>query len=214
MEYEEIMKELEELPIDKVVEKIGQLKLTDQTMIRAIVKTMSKKEFLFLNSLAVMMIKEQLKIGYKKEYSLSELVERLPWKKSQASVKLRKAVNEGILIHEKRKYSLNMEHDLVKKTWHFYTDPSDFKEKFEQATEIKELIKKKEQLEKKLAILKEQNNQLAVYKSVSDTEVKDLSKEIAAIINSEDTYDKKEEIVKLLNENIEILVGYKKINQN
>jgi len=214
MEYEEIMKELEELSLDKVLEKIGQLKLTDQTMIRAIVKTMSKREFLFLDSLAVMMIKEQLKIGYKKEYSLSELVERLPWKKSQASVKLRKAVNEGILIHEKRKYSLNMEHGLVKKIWHFYTDPSDFKEKFEQAKEIKELVKKKEQLEKKLAILKEQNNQLAVYKSVSDTEVKDLSKEIAAIINSEDTYDKKEEMVKLLNENKEILVGYKKINQN
>jgi len=196
MEYEEIMKELEELSLDKVLEKIGQLKLTDQTMIRAIVKTMSKREFLFLDSLAVMMIKEQ------------------SWKKSQASVKLRKAVNEGILIHEKRKYSLNMEHGLVKKIWHFYTDPSDFKEKFEQAKEIKELVKKKEQLEKKLAILKEQNNQLAIYKSVSDTEVKDLSKEIAAIINSEDTYDKKEEMVKLLNENKEILVGYKKINQN
>jgi len=214
MEYDEIMKELEELPIDKVVEKIGQLKLTDQTMIRAIVQTMSKRNFLFLDSLAVMMIKEQLKIGYKKEYTLSELVERLPWKKSQASVKLRKAVNEGILIHEKRKYSLNMEHGLVKKTWHFYTDPSDFKEKFEQVKEIRELIKKREQLEKKLAILKEQNNQLAIYKPVSDSEVKGLSKQIAAMLKSDDTFDKREELTKLLLRNKDILIGHRKINQN
>ena len=96
MTEEELMEELEKLPIEEVIGKFTQVKLEDENMFRAIIKTMTKRDFLFIDSLIVMMVKEQLQIGYKKFYSLSELVERLPWQKSQTCVKLKKAVKEVV----------------------------------------------------------------------------------------------------------------------
>jgi len=91
--------------------------------------------------------------GYSKRYSLAELEERLPWKKSRLIEKMQRTVEEEVLKHEKRKYQLNKENELVKRIWNYYNEPN-YQEK-EKTEEIRTMIQKKRTLEKELEKEKE-----------------------------------------------------------
>ena len=58
---------------------------------------------------------EQLGSGIFRAYSKGELLERLPWKKSQLTIILQELVTEGILEYKSRKYWLNIKNSLVKR---------------------------------------------------------------------------------------------------
>lgn len=64
-----------------------------------------------INSLLV----EEQETGIIKQYTKGDLLERLPWKKSQLTVVLQKLVREGILFYHKRRYQLNSNQPLVQR---------------------------------------------------------------------------------------------------
>ena len=70
----------------------------------------------------MLLVKEKMERGYTKNYTLTELQEKLPWQKSRAIEKLQKVVGEGVLKHEKKRYALNKENELVKRIWNYYNE--------------------------------------------------------------------------------------------
>lgn len=206
---EELMKELEEQPIEEITKQFIEIKPEEVKKLRTIIRALVKKETLFIHQLVCMMIEEQIKIGYKKEYTLSEFIDRMPWKKSQLSVKLQKVVKEGVILHQKRKYTLNFEHIAVKRLWRFYTEPNDYKKQREEAKEIQLLTQEKEQLEEEIRDLQEQLEKETKYKLITEKEIREFSEEIAGIVDVEDDFDKKEILKELLKRNKEKLIGYK-----
>ncbi|HUT81999.1 MAG TPA: hypothetical protein VMZ29_12425 [Candidatus Bathyarchaeia archaeon] len=140
---DEMMKELKEQSIEEIAKQLFETNPEETVKLGTLIRVLVKKETMFIHRLVCLMIEEQLRNGYKKEYSLSELVERMPWKKSQLCVKLQKAVKEGEILHQKRKYILNFEHIAVKRLWRFYTKPKDYKKQRESLYEIQLLLLKK-----------------------------------------------------------------------
>jgi len=61
------------------------------------------------------LLEEQLETGEIKGYTKGELLERLPWKKSQLTERLQLLVGQGILECQKRRYNLNNDCKLVKR---------------------------------------------------------------------------------------------------
>ena len=111
------VEELEKMNIEEIMSIVVEAEINDVHNIRNLIKALVRKEVLFQHQLLCMLIKEQLNTGIKKQYSLSELESKLPWKKSQLSVKLQAAITEGILIHERKKYYLNEHHTAFKRMW-------------------------------------------------------------------------------------------------
>ncbi len=101
-------------------------------------------------------LQEKITRGHSKKYSLAELLEKMPWEKSTLIKKLQKGTKEGILKHEKRKYLLNKENEIVKRMWNYYNELA-YQEK-EKREEIRELTQRKRRLEQELE--KEDNEKI------------------------------------------------------
>ena len=148
------------------------------------------------------LIKEKMERGYTKKYSLTELQKKLPWKKSRLIEKLQRVVEIGILKHEKRKYLLNKENELVKRIWNYYNEPS-YQEK-EKIEEIRKLIQRKKELERELD--KEERKDTRKYREMTKKEEKEYKEEIIREIMADVNARPKEFIMK----NILEALGYKK----
>ncbi|MCK5159849.1 MAG: DUF5320 domain-containing protein, partial [Candidatus Heimdallarchaeota archaeon] len=146
---------------------------------------------------------------YKKEYSLSEFTEKMPWKKSQLSIKLQKAVKEGVILHQKRKYMINFEHIAVKRLWKFYIEPNDYNKQKEEAKEIQLLTQEKERLEEEIRDLQERIEKEIKYKPITEKEFREFGEEILRFVESDDDFDKKEGLKELLMKNKDKSIGYK-----
>ncbi|MHA1761863.1 MAG: hypothetical protein ACTSXA_14725, partial [Candidatus Heimdallarchaeota archaeon] len=97
----------------------------------------------------MLLVKEKMERGYTKKYTLTELQKKLPWRKSTTIERLQKIVGEGVLKHEKRRYELNKENELVMRIWNYYNETG-YKEK-EERNKVWKLIQRKNELEEKLA---------------------------------------------------------------
>ena len=148
------------------------------------------------------LIKEKMERGYTKKYSLAELQKKFPWKKSRLIEKLQKVVEEGVLKHEKRKYLLNKENELVKRIWNYYNEPS-YPEK-EKMDEIRELIQRKKKLE--IELDKEERKCKRKYREMTKKEEEEYKEEIIREIIADVNACPKEFIMK----NIMEAIGYKR----
>ncbi len=149
----------------------------------------------------MLLVKEKMERGYTKEYSLAELQEKLPWKKSRLIEKLQKVMREGVLKHEKRRYKLNKENELVKRIWNYY-NKTGYKEKG-KVNEIWKLIQKKNELEQKLT---EKTGEEGKYRKASEREDEEYQEKIKnGIIDSHEPVEETEEFLK---KNIEKTLGY------
>lgn len=122
----------------------------------------------------ILLTKEKMERGYTKRYSLAELQKKLPWKRSRLIEKLQEKVTEKVLKHEKRKYLLNNENELVKRIWNYYNEPN--YQKKEKIEELRNLIQRKRKLEKELE--KKERNNWGKYREATKKEKKELRKEI------------------------------------
>lgn len=148
----------------------------------------------------MMLVKEELERGYSKKYSLTTLLERIPWEKSRAIEKLREIETEGILKHEKKKYYLNRENKLVKRIWKYYNEPSYWRRK--EVEEINQLIKKKRELMQEIE--NREREMKRNYQEMNEREERELGREIKEEIREGST---KEELVEYIEKNIERVLG-------
>ncbi len=152
----------------------------------------------------MMLVKEKMERGYTKEYTLKEMREKLPWKKSRLIEKMQKAIEEGVLKHEKRKYKLNKENELVKRIWNYYNETR-YNEK-EKINKIWKLIQKKNELEKKLA--EKTTKEKGKYRKMTKKEDEEFKEELRKGIMN--TPEPLEEATKFLIKNKEKTIGYVK----
>lgn len=151
----------------------------------------------------MLIVKEKMERGYTKNYTLTELQEKLPWKKSRSIEKLQKVVGEGVLKHEKRRYALNKENELVKRIWNYYNETG-CKEK-EKISEVWKLMQRKNELEQKLA---EKIEEKGEYREITKREDEEFQEEIIKGII--DTQEPKEITEEFLKKNKQKTLGYKK----
>jgi len=151
------------------------------------------------------LVKEKMDRGYSKEYTLAELQERLPWKKSRLIERLQSLMDAGVLIHVKRKYKLRKENELVWRIWNYY-NYTGFQKK-EKSQEIWELILKKKQLEnkyiEKLKVVKKTR-----FRELKRGEEEAYRKEIIDEIKA--FYNPLESTSEFLEKNIVRTMGYKR----
>ena len=150
-----------------------------------------------------LLVKEKMERGYTKKYSLAELQEKLPWKKSRLIEKLQKIVIVGVLKHEKRRYQLNKENELVKRIWNYYNEPGN-KEK-EKSIEIWKLIQRKKEKEKEIDV--KNNKEKTKYREITKKEKEEYIQKIRDIL--EDVMDPLEYIKKFFEKNLVKALGYK-----
>lgn len=151
----------------------------------------------------MLIVKEKMERGYTKNYTLTELQEKLPWKKSRSIEKLQNVVEEGVLKHEKRKYALNKENELVKRIWNYYNETG-YKEK-EKISKVWKLIQRKNELEQKLAEKIEEEGE---YREITKREDEEFQEEI--IKGIKDTQEPKEITEEFLKKNRQKTLGYEK----
>jgi len=152
------------------------------------------------------LILERMDRGFSKEFSLNELLMKFPLKKSRLITRLQLATEMGILKHEKRRYLLNKNNDLVSRIWNYYNDTK-YKDN-RNIIKIRNLIREKKELEEQI-----ENNHLDLklkFRKLSTKEEKNFESEILDEIKAfqhpiEPTF----EFLKL---NIEKTLGYKKAN--
>ena len=149
-----------------------------------------------------LLIKEKMERGFTKRYSLTELKKMFPWKKSRLREILQKVVEEGVLKHEKRKYLLNKENELVKKIWNYYNEPS-YQEKG-RIEEIRKLIQRKKKL--KIDLDKEERKGIRKYREITKNEEEEYIEEILRELTASVNASPKEFIIKNLVE----ALGYRK----
>lgn len=164
------------------------------------IRKIGEKNEEVIYQIIMLLTKEKMERGYTKRYSLAELQKKLPWKKSRLIEKLQEIVTEKVLKHEKRKYLLNNENELVKRIWNYYNEPN-YQNK-EKIDELRNLIQRKKKLEKELE--KKERNNGGKYREATKKEEKELRKEIEEEL--EEGLDPKELIRK---KTLEAL-GYKK----
>ena len=157
-----VKEELQELV--KLTKESSKEKVAEQ------IRKVGEKGGEVIYQLIVMLIKERMDRGYSKRYSLAEIQERLPWKKSRIIDKLQKTVEEGVMKHKKRKYQLNKENELVKKIWNYYNEPR-YKEK-KKTEEIRKMIRKKREKE----LMKEEKK--GKYREATKKEKEEFRREI------------------------------------
>jgi len=151
----------------------------------------------------MLIVKEKMERGYTKNYTLTELQEKLPWKKSRSIKKLQNVVKEGVLKHQKRKYALDKENELVKRIWNYYNETG-YKEK-EKISKVWKLIQRKNELEEKLA---EKIEEKGKYREITKREDEEFQEEIIKGIT--DTQEPKEITEEFLKKNREKTLGYTK----
>jgi len=151
----------------------------------------------------MLIVKEKMERGYTKNYTLTELQEKLPWKKSRSIEKLQNVVGEGVLKHEKRRYALNKENELVKRIWNYYNETV-YKEK-EKINKVWKLIQRKNELEQKLAEKIEEEGE---YRELTKREDEEFQEEI--IKGIKDTQEPKEVTEEFLKKNRQKTLGYEK----
>ncbi|MBN1330479.1 MAG: hypothetical protein JXA54_13475 [Candidatus Heimdallarchaeota archaeon] len=78
-----------------------------------IVRELEEKEAITVSLLVKQLLERFIDSGEVEVYGRKELAVLLPWKKTRLSERLQKLVAEGILLHNKRKYSLNMDEPFV-----------------------------------------------------------------------------------------------------
>jgi len=149
----------------------------------------------------MLLIKEKMERGYTKNYTLTELQEKLPWQKSRAIEKLQKVVGEGVLKHEKKRYALNKENELVKRIWNYYNETG-YQEK-EKISKIWELIQRKNELEEKLA---EKIEEKGKYREITKREDEEFQEEM--IKGLKETQEPKEITEEFLKKNKQKTLGY------
>jgi len=185
----------------KVTKKEGKEKVAE------LIRRITEKEGEMSYQIVKMMVEEKMKRGYTKEFSLKELQERLPWKKSMLIEKMLKLTAEGIMKHEKRRYQLDKENELVKKMWNYYNKPSNEKEREEEneekRREIRERIRRKQVLMEKLEI--EEKKLRRKYREQSKKEQEILREKISEITYA-DT-DMEEELRELITKQIMEVLG-------
>lgn len=151
----------------------------------------------------ILLTKEKMERGYTKDYTLKELQEKLPWKKSTTIERLQEEVEKGVLKHEKRRYKLNKENELVKRIWNYYHE-IEHKEK-EKMRKVWGKIQIKNELEQQMV---EQKKEDEKYQKLTRKEEEEFVKEIKR--NREDMYDPKEMLEEYLKKNKEKVIGYSK----
>jgi len=149
----------------------------------------------------MLLVKEKMERGYTKNYTLTELQEKLPWQKSRAIEKLQKVVGEGVLKHEKKRYALNKENELVKRIWNYYNETG-YQEK-EKISKIWELIQRKNELEEKLA---EKIEEKGKYREITKREDEEFQEEM--IKGLKETQEPKEITEEFLKKNKQKTLGY------
>ncbi|MHA1185320.1 MAG: hypothetical protein ACTSXA_10065 [Candidatus Heimdallarchaeota archaeon] len=149
----------------------------------------------------MLLVKEKMERGYTKNYTLAELQEKLPWKKSSAIEHLQEVMREGILKHEKRRYTLNKENELVKRIWNYYNETG-YQEK-EKISKVWKQIQRKNQLEEKLA---EKIEEKGKYREITKKEDEEFQKEI--IKGLTDTHEQREVTEEFLMKNKQKTIGY------
>ncbi|MHA1922656.1 MAG: hypothetical protein ACTSVP_06285 [Candidatus Heimdallarchaeota archaeon] len=149
----------------------------------------------------MLLVKEKMERGYTKKYTLTELQKKLPWRKSTTIERLQKIVGEGVLKHEKRRYELNKENELVMRIWNYYNETG-YKEK-EERNKVWKLIQRKNELEEKLA---EKIEEKGKYRKITKSEDEEFQKEI--IKGLIDSNEPKEETEEYLKKNKQKTSGY------
>jgi len=151
----------------------------------------------------MLLIKEKIERGYTKDYTLRELQEKLPWKKSTTIERLHDVVNEGVLIHEKRRYKLNKKNELVRRIWNYYHE-TNHQEKEKMRT-VWQLTQRKAELEKRIANLGMDEGK---YKKLTKKEDVEFQKEMCEQLI--DVYDPKALVQEFLLKNKVKVMGCKK----
>ncbi len=107
---EQLLNALEEEIIEH---QITNTAFTEQTI--KVMRTLASKDYLNTFKITKLLLEKIMATGEIKAYTKKELLLILPWKNTQLWVKLGDLVKEGILISEKRKYQVNVEHPFVKR---------------------------------------------------------------------------------------------------
>ncbi|MHA1155239.1 MAG: hypothetical protein ACTSQK_03945 [Candidatus Heimdallarchaeota archaeon] len=169
------------------------------TLVEQIRKIIDKKGEVSYQ-IIMLLTKEKMERGYTKNYTLKELLEKLPWKKSTAILRLQEVVDEGVLIHEKRRYKLNKDNELVKGIWNYYHET--VQQEKEKMKKILLLRQRKNELEKKIA---EQKVREGKYIKLTKKEDLEFQKEITKELEVDNP---KEDLRKYLQKNREKIMGY------
>lgn len=151
----------------------------------------------------VMLVKEERERGYTKKYSLRELVEKMPWKKSRAIEKLQEMIKEEIVKYERKKYELNRKNDGVKRIREYYNEPSYWRK--EEREEIKKLNERKKELREKIE--EKRREKKKGYKEMKEKEEREYRKKIEEELREGST---KEELKEFIKKNIEKTLGREK----
>lgn len=163
------------MTLKEELEKLARLsKESSKEEVAEQIRRIGEEEGEVIYQIIIMLTKEKIERGYTKKYSLAELQKKMPWKKSRLIEKLQEAVIEKVLKHEKKKYLINKENELVKRIWNYYNEPN-YKEK-EKIEEIRNLIQRKKKLEKELE--KEERMNGRKYREATKKEEKELRKVI------------------------------------
>jgi len=177
--------------------KMGESTIRIAEQIRKIVE--SKGEISY--QIIMLLTKEKMERGYTKGYTLNELQKKLPWEKSTTIKRLQEVVDQEVLRHEKRKYKLNKENEIVKRIWNYYHETS-YQEK-EKMKKLLLLTQKKNELERRLA---EQKVADGIYKKLTKKEEEEFAKEIKN--EARDEYEPKERVMEYLMEIKDKVLGY------
>ncbi|MHA1124369.1 MAG: hypothetical protein ACTSSB_05330 [Candidatus Heimdallarchaeota archaeon] len=149
----------------------------------------------------MLLTKEKMERGYTKDYTLKELQEKLPWKKSTTIERLQEEVEKGVLKHEKKRYKLNKENELVKRIWNYYHETGHNKN--EKMRRVWEKIQRKKELEKRIVEKEEAEGK---YRKNTKREDEELYCEIKEELIA--TNEPKETVKKYLLKNKEKVMGF------
>jgi len=190
----------------------------------ALMRTLVSKDFLNTFNITKLLLEETMSTGEIKAYSKKELVQILPWENTQLWLKLKELVEEGILLNEKRKYQLNVEHPFVKRVKQavrINMEGQDFEKDFKGF--LQETAGKKQSQQNKESVLNnESSNDRKVDKQKQYRQV--TSDELEAFVNNmRTTYfehlvnSTEEEVIddlaKLIEKNILMTIGMTEIKE-
>lgn len=164
-----------------------------------------KEKTLFIFNLICYILEKYHTIGNLRSYSKQELLDVFPWQRSQLQVLLRKARNQDIVISQKRKYSLNLEHPLVKRLWNYYFTPEGQKvHLYDNIMNTTCLYKEKSVLENEINSLRKKTDECN--KSIIEDDFQEFKKEMQFILD--DVGIEKISIMKLCKKEISSLIKF------
>jgi len=170
-----------------------------------IIYSFLKEKTLFIFDLICYILEKYHNIGNLRSYSKQELIDIFPWQKSQLQILLRKAVNQKVVISQKRKYSLNLEHPLVKRLWNYYfTYEGQIVHPQDNFMKTTCQFNEKSELEKEINLLRKKIDECN--KSITEGDLLEFKKEIQFILN--DVGVEKISIMKLCKKEISLLIRF------